>query len=127
MQNLFKAALLGALAASTRVSSTDRDGAADVSTLMSQLATESALTAHINNPTADAELDGLVLVQMEDYRDRLRAELLLAHGDSTSMGKGMLLAQIKAEESASCATDDDDSDAYHCYKCKELQKDLYEK
>ena len=97
MQTLIKAALLGALAASTQISSTDRDSAADVPTVMPQLATESAVTARINSSTADAELDGFVLVQTEDLRDSIRNELLLAQRDPTSMDKGMLLAQSRSQ------------------------------
>ena len=84
MQTLIKAALLGALAASTRISSTDRDGVADQPTVMPQLAAESAVAARISRPTADSELEDLVLVQTEDLRDSLTDELLLAQSAQRS-------------------------------------------
>ena len=97
MQTLIKAALLGALAASTRISSTDRDGVADQPTAMPQLAAQSAVAARISRSTADSELEDLVLVQTEDLRDSLTDELLLAQRDPTSMDEGMNLAQIEVE------------------------------
>ena len=67
---------------------------------MPQLAAESALAARISRPTADSELEDLVLVQTEDLRDSLTDELLLAQRDPTSMDEGMQLAQIEAEASS---------------------------
>ena len=80
---------------------------------MPQLAAESAVAARISRPTADSELEDLVLVQTEDLRDSLTDELLLAQRDPTSMDKGMLLAQnrsqIEAEVRGSTSSSDSSS------------------
>ena len=51
---------------------------------MPQLAAESAVAARISRPTADSELEDLVLVQTEDLRDSLTDELLLAQSAQRS-------------------------------------------
>ena len=80
---------------------------------MPQLAAESALAARISRPTADSELEDLVLVQTEDLRDSLTDELLLAQRDPTSMDKGTLLAQIEAARYKKyCSLKDHDGNWY---------------
>ena len=89
---------------------------------MPQLAAESALAARISRPTADSELEDLVLVQTEDLRDSLTDELLLAQRDPTSMDEGMQLAQIEAE-ARSRALSQTQETAFNKAECEEIKND----
>ena len=90
---------------------------------MPQLAAESAVAARISRPTADSELEDLVLVQTEDLRDSLTDELLLAQRDPTSMDEGMQLAQIEAEARSRALSQTQVSSAYTENECEEIKND----
>ena len=93
---------------------------------MPQLAAESALAARISRPTADSELEDLVLVQTEDLRDSLTDELLLAQRDPTSMDEGMQLAQIEAEARSRALSQTQVSSAWKKDKCNKVKESTHD-